>query len=201
MDNDQQNLQSTNLNISINHVKDNILNLSPVLDVPDITIGTGDQLRKRSALSEVLEASQLNAEVKGKDSVGAFNPDNSNSILYKLFGNASTVDSDKSTSVIEVIVELIEFPFSNVKNVLTYHLHSTMCRVLGVIKIDKTQLLDICEKEILTLVNASTVDSDKSTSIIEVIVVELTEFLSSNVKNTLTELIIFIQLCLVSLGL
>ncbi|XP_068488758.1 uncharacterized protein [Phaseolus vulgaris] len=72
-----------------------------VLDVPDITIGTGDQLRKRSALSEVLEASQLNAEVKGKDSVGAFNPDNSNSILYKLFGNASTVDSGKSTSVIE----------------------------------------------------------------------------------------------------
>ncbi|XP_068494661.1 uncharacterized protein [Phaseolus vulgaris] len=101
MDNDQQNLQSTNLNISINHVKDNILNLSSVLDIPGITIGTGDQLRKRSALSEVLEASQLNAEVKGKEAVGAFNPDNSNSILYKLFGNASTVNSDKSTSVIE----------------------------------------------------------------------------------------------------
>ncbi|XP_027928657.1 uncharacterized protein LOC114185239 isoform X3 [Vigna unguiculata] len=72
-----------------------------VLDIPDIKIGTGDQLRKRSALSEVLEASQLNAEVKGKEDVGVLNPDNSNSILYKLFGNASTVDGDKSTSIIE----------------------------------------------------------------------------------------------------
>jgi len=149
MDNDQKNLQSTNLNISISHVKDNILNLSSVLDIPDIKIGTGDQLRKRSALSEVLEASQLNAEVKGKEDVGVLNPDNSNSILYKLFGNASTVDGDKSTSIIEVIVELTEFPFSNVKNVLTYHLRSTMSRVLGVIKIDKPHLVDICEKEIL----------------------------------------------------
>ncbi|XP_027928659.1 uncharacterized protein LOC114185239 isoform X5 [Vigna unguiculata] len=50
---------------------------------------------------EVLEASQLNAEVKGKEDVGVLNPDNSNSILYKLFGNASTVDGDKSTSIIE----------------------------------------------------------------------------------------------------
>ncbi|TKY65401.1 hypothetical protein E2542_SST08259 [Spatholobus suberectus] len=97
-DNDQQNLQSTNLNVSINHEKENILNLSSVLDIPDIKIGMGDQLRKRSALSEVLEASndnefiQLNAEVKGKEAVGAFSPDNSNSILYKLFGNASTLD-------------------------------------------------------------------------------------------------------------
>jgi len=198
MDNDQQILQSTNLNISINHVKDNILNLSSVLDIPDITIGTGDQLRKRSALSEVLEASQLNAEVKGKEAVGAFNPDNSSSILYKLFGNASTVDSDKSTSIIEVIVELTEFPFSNVKNVLTYHLHSTMSGVFGVIKIDKPQLWIFVKKRYLG--NASTLDSDKSTSIFELIV-ELTEFPSSNVKNTLTELIIFIQLCLLYLRL
>ncbi|KAK7394724.1 hypothetical protein VNO78_15259 [Psophocarpus tetragonolobus] len=56
---------------------------------------------------EALEASddnefiQLNAEVKGKEAVGAFNPDNSNSILFKLFGNASTPDSDKSTSNVE----------------------------------------------------------------------------------------------------
>lgn len=111
MDNDQQNIQSTNLNISISHVKDNSLNLSSVLDIPDVKIGTGDQLRKRSALSEVLEASQLNAEVKGKEDVGVLNPDNSNSILYKLFGNASTVDSDKSTSIIEVIVERNGFPY------------------------------------------------------------------------------------------
>ncbi|CAJ1820888.1 unnamed protein product [Sphenostylis stenocarpa] len=50
---------------------------------------------------EVLEASQLNAEGKGKEAIGTFNPDNSNSILYKLFGNASAVDGDKSTSIIE----------------------------------------------------------------------------------------------------
>lgn len=74
-------------------------------------------MRKRSALSEVLEAPddsefiQLNAEVKGKEAVGAFNPDNSNSILFKLFGNASTLDSDKSTSIVEVIVELIGISF------------------------------------------------------------------------------------------
>nr|KYP64253.1 hypothetical protein KK1_018845 [Cajanus cajan] len=106
-DNDQQNLQITNTNVSINHEKENILNLSSVLDIPKIKIGMGDQLRKRSALSEVLEASddnefiQLNAEVKGKEAVGAFIPDNSNSILFKLFGNASTLDSDKSTSIVE----------------------------------------------------------------------------------------------------
>ncbi|KAK7295135.1 hypothetical protein RJT34_18039 [Clitoria ternatea] len=106
-DNDQQNLQSTNLNVSINHEKENILNLSSILDIPNIKIGMGDQLRKRSALSEALEASddneyiQLNAEMKGKEAVGAVNPDNSNSILYKLFGNASAVESDKSTSIVE----------------------------------------------------------------------------------------------------
>ncbi|XP_027351659.1 uncharacterized protein LOC113862716 isoform X3 [Abrus precatorius] len=69
----------------------------------------GDQLRKRSALSEALEASddnefiQLNAEVKGKEAMGDFNPENSNlnSILFKLFGNASALDSDKSTSIVE----------------------------------------------------------------------------------------------------
>ncbi|KAL3000808.1 hypothetical protein AAZX31_09G234100 [Glycine max] len=37
----------------------------------------------------------------GKEAVGAFSPDNSNSILYKLFGNASTLDRDKSTSIVE----------------------------------------------------------------------------------------------------
>ncbi|KAL2330237.1 hypothetical protein Fmac_017818 [Flemingia macrophylla] len=106
-DNDQQNVQSKNLNVSINHEKENILNYSSVLDIPNIKIGMGDQLRKRSALSEVLEASddnefiQLNADIKGKEAVGAFNADNSNSILYKLFGNSSTLDSDKSTSIVE----------------------------------------------------------------------------------------------------
>ena len=72
----------------------------------------GDQVRTRSALSEALEASedsefiQLNAEVKGKEAVGAFDQDNSNSLLYKLFGNTSTLNSGKSTSIIEVIVDL-----------------------------------------------------------------------------------------------
>lgn len=117
MNNDQQNLQNTNLNISINHEKENILNLPSILDIADIKIGMGDQLRKRSALSVVLEASDdnefinLNAEVKGKEAVGAFSPDNSNSILYKLFGNASTLDNDKSTSIVEVILELIGISF------------------------------------------------------------------------------------------
>ncbi|XP_028247801.1 uncharacterized protein LOC114425193 isoform X1 [Glycine soja] len=107
VNNDQQNLQNTNLNISINYEKENILNLPSILDIADIKIGMGDQLRKRSALSVVLEASDdnefinLNAEVKGKEAVGAFSPDNSNSILYKLFGNASTLDRDKSTSIVE----------------------------------------------------------------------------------------------------
>ncbi|KAJ1393438.1 hypothetical protein SESBI_34972 [Sesbania bispinosa] len=106
-DKDQQKLQSTDLNVSINNEKEQILNLPSAVDIPDIKIGTGDQLRKRSALSEALEASddskfmQLNAEVKGKEAVGAFDSENSNSILYKLFGNASTLTSGKSTSIDE----------------------------------------------------------------------------------------------------
>ncbi|MCH89536.1 serine-rich adhesin for platelets-like, partial [Trifolium medium] len=68
-----------------------------------------DQLRKRSALSEALEASddskfvQLNAEVKGKAAIGgaAINPESSESILFKLFGNASTLTSGIPTSIVE----------------------------------------------------------------------------------------------------
>lgn len=83
------------------------------MDVLDIKIGKGDQVRKRSALSEALEASddsklvQLDAEVKGKEAEGDFNPENSSSILYKLFGNASTLTGGKSTSIVEVIVKVI----------------------------------------------------------------------------------------------
>lgn len=111
-DNYQQNLQSTAINVSINNEKEKILNL-PSVDIPNIKIGMGDQLSKRSALSEALEASddskfiQPNPEVRGKEAIGAFNPENSDSILYKLFGNASTLTSGKSTSIVEVIVEYI----------------------------------------------------------------------------------------------
>ncbi|XP_057435705.1 uncharacterized protein LOC130728293 isoform X2 [Lotus japonicus] len=104
---DQQSFQSTDLNVSVNNEKNQILNLSSAVDVLDIKIGKGDQVRKRSALSEALEASddsklvQLDAEVKGKEAEGDFNPENSSSILYKLFGNASTLTGGKSTSIVE----------------------------------------------------------------------------------------------------
>ncbi|XP_004492790.1 uncharacterized protein [Cicer arietinum] len=106
-DNIEQNLQSADINVSINNEKENILNLSSSVDTPNTKIGISDRLRKRSALSEALEAPddskfiQLNAEVKGKEAVVAFNPEKSDSILYKLFGNASTLTSGKSTSIVE----------------------------------------------------------------------------------------------------
>ncbi|XP_045798403.1 uncharacterized protein LOC123892611 isoform X2 [Trifolium pratense] len=108
VDNNQQNFQSADINVSINNEKENILNLSS-LDIPNIRIGMSDQLRKRSALSEALEASddskfvQLNAEVKGKEAIGgaAINPESSESILYKLFGNASTLTGGIPTSTVE----------------------------------------------------------------------------------------------------
>lgn len=66
------------------------------MDIPNIKIGINDQLRKRSALSEALEASDdntfvpLKAEVKGKEAIeSAFNPESSEFILYKLLGNAN----------------------------------------------------------------------------------------------------------------
>ncbi|KAH1044798.1 hypothetical protein GYH30_026170 [Glycine max] len=51
--------------------------------------------------TEVGQPAPGDTGVKGKEAVGAFSPDNSNSILYKLFGNASTLDRDKSTSIVE----------------------------------------------------------------------------------------------------
>ncbi|XP_061360150.1 uncharacterized protein LOC133304176 isoform X2 [Gastrolobium bilobum] len=98
---------NANINVSINTEKEKILSLSSAVDISVLKIGMDDKLRKRSALSEALEASdgnefiQLNAEVKGKEAVGALNPDNSNSILYNLFGNASTLNSGKPTSIVE----------------------------------------------------------------------------------------------------
>ena len=83
------------------------------MDVPEISIGTGNQLMKRSALSEALEAPddsevvQLDVEVKGKDTAGAFNVDNSNSILEKLFGSALTLNGGKSPNAVEVTANLI----------------------------------------------------------------------------------------------
>ena len=108
VDNNQQNIISADINVSIKNEKESILNLSSSVDVPSIKIGMSDQLRKRSSLSEALESSdnskfiQLNAEVKGKEGIGAaFNSESSNSILYKLFDNASTLTSGKSTSIVE----------------------------------------------------------------------------------------------------
>ncbi|XP_015961886.1 uncharacterized protein LOC107485859 isoform X2 [Arachis duranensis] len=78
------------------------------VDTPGIKLGMGDQVRKRSALSEALESSedsefiQLNADVKGKEAAGGFDQENSNSILFKLFGgNTSSLNSGKPTSIIE----------------------------------------------------------------------------------------------------
>ncbi|KAI5412595.1 hypothetical protein KIW84_057310 [Lathyrus oleraceus] len=72
------------------------IHLSPSVDIPNIKIGINDQLRKRSALLEALEASDDNtfvpfkAEVKGKEAIeSAFNPESSEFILYKLLGNAN----------------------------------------------------------------------------------------------------------------
>lgn len=125
-DNIEQNLQSADINVSINNEKENILNLSSSVDTPNTKIGISDRLRKRSALSEALEAPddskfiQLNAEVKGKEAVVAFNPEKSDSILYKLFGNASTLTSGKSTSIVEVIAKLIGIPYTcDAQKVLT----------------------------------------------------------------------------------
>ncbi|CAK8542442.1 unnamed protein product [Lathyrus sativus] len=108
VDNNQQNLQRADINVSINNEKENTSNLSSSVDIPNIKTGINDQLRKRSALSEALEASDdntfipLKAEVKGKEAIGAaFNPESSESILYKLFGNASTLTSGISTSIVE----------------------------------------------------------------------------------------------------
>jgi hypothetical protein len=126
VDNNQQ--KSADINVSVNNEKENILNLSSSLDIPNIRIGMSDQLRKRSALSEALEASddskfvQLNAEVKGKEAIGGAdnNPESSESILYKLFGNASTLTSGIPTSIVEVIEEIIGIPYTCVaKKVLT----------------------------------------------------------------------------------
>ena len=83
------------------------------MDVPEINIGTVNQLMKRSALSEALEASddsevvQPNIEAKGKDTAGAINVDNSNPILEKLFGSALTLNGGKSPNAVEVTVNLI----------------------------------------------------------------------------------------------
>lgn len=93
------------------------MNLSSAVDIQDINIGIGDQLRKRSALSETLETYessefiQLNAEVKGTEAIRAFNQDDSQSILHKLFVNAPSLNSGNLTDVVEVIVEIIRISY------------------------------------------------------------------------------------------
>ncbi|KAK7274320.1 hypothetical protein RIF29_15403 [Crotalaria pallida] len=106
-DDDQLHHRITSLNAPIKNEKENVLNISSVVDVQDINIGNGDQLRKRSAVSETLKTSdtsefiRLNAEVKGTEAVGAFSQDDSHSILNKLFDNALSLNSGNSTGVVE----------------------------------------------------------------------------------------------------
>ncbi|KAI4328831.1 hypothetical protein L6164_021156 [Bauhinia variegata] len=86
-------------------LKEKIL-LSSGADV-DMEVGKGDELRRKSALLETLEASdggeaiQLNAEVKGKETMRTFNQDNSNCILDKLFGSALTSNGGNTSNAVE----------------------------------------------------------------------------------------------------
>ncbi|KAF7826094.1 uncharacterized protein G2W53_017258 [Senna tora] len=102
---DQKQSRSTILNVSVHNEKEKILNSTSAVDAPDTKTAVGYQLRKRSALSEALETSsdsevnQLNGEVKGKETMGATNQDDSNSVLDKLFGNALTLNGRNSTNV------------------------------------------------------------------------------------------------------
>lgn len=104
LDMDQQHHRSATLNFSTNNEKEKILNSSSAVDAPDIKMGKGYQLRKKSFLSEALEASddreavQLNTGVKGTEATRTLNQDDSNSVLEKLFGNVLTLSSTNSTN-------------------------------------------------------------------------------------------------------
>ncbi|KAE9595467.1 hypothetical protein Lal_00031290 [Lupinus albus] len=104
---DQLHHQITSLNVPISNEKENILNIPSVVDIQDINIGNGDQLRKRSALSETLETSdtsefiKLNAELKGIEAIGVSSQNDSHSILNKLFVNALSVKSGSTRGVVE----------------------------------------------------------------------------------------------------
>ncbi|KAE9605379.1 hypothetical protein Lalb_Chr10g0096711 [Lupinus albus] len=106
VDGDQPNHQSKSLNAPIKNGKENILNISSSVDIQD-NIGNGDQLRKRSDLSETLETShssefiQLNGQVKRTEAIGAFSQDDSHSVLNKLFVDALPLKSGNITGVVE----------------------------------------------------------------------------------------------------
>ncbi|CAL0315034.1 unnamed protein product [Lupinus luteus] len=105
---DQLHHRITRLNDPITNEKENILNISSVVDIQDINIGNGDQLRKRSGVSETMETSdtgefiQLNAELKGTEGIGVSSHDDSRSILNKLFVNALSVKSGSTSGVVEL---------------------------------------------------------------------------------------------------
>lgn len=104
LDLDQQHQESANLNLLLNNEKEKILNLSSAGDAPEMRMGIGHQLRKKSILSEALEASDdtevllLDHEVKGTEPMRALNQDDSNSVLDKLFGNVLTLNNTNSTN-------------------------------------------------------------------------------------------------------
>ncbi|XP_019455496.1 PREDICTED: uncharacterized protein LOC109356569 [Lupinus angustifolius] len=106
-DDDQLHHRSKSLNFPIKNEKGNISNISSAVDILDISIENSDQLRKRSTLSETLETShasefiQPNAAVKRTEAIGAFNQDDSHSILNKLFVNALSLKSGNTGVVVE----------------------------------------------------------------------------------------------------
>lgn len=107
-------LESMNINVSANNKHDKVQNLSSDTEVSNKTIGHGSQLyQKKSNLlkafkaSEVSEGIKLDAEkVADNKIVGESNEEQPSSILDKLFGSVSTLNSGGSTSVVEVRILL-----------------------------------------------------------------------------------------------
>ncbi|XP_019420799.1 PREDICTED: uncharacterized protein LOC109330976 isoform X2 [Lupinus angustifolius] len=106
-DDDRPNHRITSLNVPIKNEKEDMLNISSALDIQGINIGNSDQLRKRSALSETLVASdtgeffQLSAEVKGTEVIGGSIQGDSHAMLEKLFVNALSLKSGSTSSFVE----------------------------------------------------------------------------------------------------
>lgn len=102
-------LESMNIHVSANNKHDKVQNLSSDAEVSNKTIGHDSQLYKKKSnllksfiASEESEGIELDAE-KAADTkiVGESNKEQPSSILDKLFGSVSTVNSGVSTSVVE----------------------------------------------------------------------------------------------------
>lgn len=107
-------LESMNIHVSANNKHDKVQNLSSDAEVSNKTIGHDSQLYKKKSnllksfiASEESEGIELDAE-KAADTkiVGESNKEQPSSILDKLFGSVSTVNSGVSTSVVEVRILL-----------------------------------------------------------------------------------------------